>query len=294
MTHGNSTIARLNDRGIVEVAGPDSASFLHNLLTNNIEQLKTRAAAYAALLSPKGKILFDFLVYRRSEDRFLLDCAKEVTADFVKKLTLYKLRANITVTDRSDELAVGAIWAEAAALPATEGLEAYDDPRFAPLGQRFVAPASFWATQPGADDENAASAYHQRRIAFGIPEGGRDFAFGDAFPHDACFDALNGVDYRKGCYIGQEVVSRMHHKGTAKSGVVIIEADDQLPESGAEIHAGDSPAGHLGSVDGARGIAIVRLDRIERAQADGKPIRAESVNVAVKTPPWLAGKDGAP
>lgn len=290
MTQGN--VARLPDRGIVEVEGPDAASFLHNLVTNNIAGLEIGQATYAGLLTPKGKIIFDFLIYRRGEESFLLDCASSVTSDLTKRLSLYKLRAKITITDRRDELTVGASWGTDADWPSAESLETYDDPRYAPLGRRYVAPADFWDRHPEASEGSAARAYDQHRIALGIPEGGRDFAFGEIFPHDACFEALNGVDYRKGCYIGQEVVSRMHHKGTAKSRVAIVEAPVDLPKGGAEIHAGDSPAGQLGSADGQRGVAILRMDRISQAQAAGQPISVDGLEVTITTPAWLTSRDG--
>ncbi|HKJ61081.1 MAG TPA: folate-binding protein [Hyphomicrobiales bacterium] len=291
MTQGN--IARLPDRGIVEVEGPDAASFLHNLVTNDIAGLGVKQAAYAGLLTPKGKIVFDFLVYRRGGESFLLDCAKSVAGDLAKRFALYKLRAKITVTDHGDELTVGASWGEHADWPISESLETYDDPRYSALGKRFIASAAFWDQHPEAADASAAHAYHQHRIALGIPEGGRDFEFGEAFPHDACFEALNGVDYKKGCYIGQEVVSRMHHKGTAKTGVAIVEAETDLPEGSGAIYAGDSPAGQLGSVAGTRGIAIVRMDRIQQAQTAGQPISVDDQEITVTTPAWLTGEDSA-
>jgi hypothetical protein len=286
-------IARLPDRGIVEVAGPDAAGFLHNLVTNDIASLPIGQAAYAGLLTPKGKIMFDFLVYRRGEESFLLDCAKDVAADLAKRLALYKLRAKIAVSDHGGELSVGASWGEDAGLPVAQGLETYDDPRYGPLGKRFIAPPAFWDEHQSDAGDDAARAYHRHRISLGVPEGGRDFAFGEAFPHDACFEALNGVDYRKGCYIGQEVVSRMHHKGTAKTGVAIVEAAADLPEGGAVIHAGDSPAGQLGSVDGTRGIAMLRMDRIEKAQGDGLPVTADGREITVTIPAWLKDKERA-
>jgi hypothetical protein len=286
-------IARLPDRGIVEVEGPDAAGFLHNLVTNDIATLPIGQAAYAGLLTPKGKIMFDFLVYRRGEESFVLDCAKHVAADLAKRLTMYKLRAKMAVTDHGDALTVGASWGDDADWPAAQGLETYDDPRYGPLGKRFIAPAAFWDEHRSAAGNDAARAYHRHRITFAVPEGGRDFAFGEAFPHDACFEALNGVDYRKGCYIGQEVVSRMHHKGTAKTGVAMVEAGADLPEGGAAIHAGDSPAGQLGSVDGTRGIAMLRMDRIEKAREEGQPVTADGREITVIMPPWLKDKDGA-
>ena len=136
--------------------------------------------------------------------------------------------------------------------------------------------------------------YHARRIALGVPEGGRDYAYGDAFPHEALFDQLNGVDFKKGCYVGQEVVSRMEHRGTARKRIVGVEGEGPLPASGTEITAGGKPIGTLGSVGGASGLALLRLDRAEEAKAAGLPLRAGDVTVAVRIPAWARFKTPAP
>ena len=136
--------------------------------------------------------------------------------------------------------------------------------------------------------------YHARRIALGVPEGGRDYIFGDAFPHEAMFDQLNGVDFKKGCFVGQEVVSRMEHRGTARKRIVGVEGEGQLPLSGTEIMAGSMPIGTLGSVAGSSGLALLRLDRAEEAKAAGVPLRAGEVTVAVRIPAWARFKTPAP
>ena len=130
------------------------------------------------------------------------------------------------------------------------------------------------------------SDYHAHRIALGVPEGGRDYAFGDTFPHEALFDQLNGVDFEKGCFVGQEVVSRMQHRGTARKRVVGVEGERPLPAPGAEILAGNIPIGTLGSVDGKSGLALVRLDRAEDAKAQGIPLRAGDVAISLRIPPF--------
>ena len=161
------------------------------------------------------------------------------------------------------------------------------DPRLAALGYRAIVP-------PGADmapdyTEATDADYHAHRIALGIPEGGVDFAYGDAFPHDAAMDQLHGVDFRKGCYIGQEVVSRMEHRGTARRRPVIARGA-ALPAAGAAITAGDKPVGAIGSTKGNLGLALVRLDRAQEAMDAGVPLMAAGAPIELAIPAW-AGFD---
>ena len=122
------------------------------------------------------------------------------------------------------------------------------------------------------------------RINLGVPEGGRDYAFGDAFPHEALFDQLNGVDFKKGCYVGQEVVSRMEHRGTARKRIVPVEGVSVLPVPGTSVEAGGVPIGTLGSVSGAAGLALIRLDRAEEALVQAKALTAGGVKIALRRP----------
>jgi folate-binding protein YgfZ len=133
----------------------------------------------------------------------------------------------------------------------------------------------------------SAAEYHSHRIALAVPQGGLDYAYGEAFPHEACFDELHGVDFDKGCYVGQEVVSRMHHRGTAKTRIAAIEASAPL-DTGAEIRAGEFPVGTLGSMDGTHGIALLRLDRLEEAARHGIPLRVGETILTARTPVWAS------
>ena len=161
----------------------------------------------------------------------------------------------------------------------TTGTERLRDGRLAALGERLVfAEGAFSADATEAD-------YHAHRIALGIPEGGRDFTYGDAFPHEALMDQLGGVDFKKGCYVGQEVVSRMQHRGTARTRIVpVISRDGEAVTSGAEVTAGARGLGTIGSVSGARGLAMLRLDRLADAVAAGEPVRAAAAILGVEKP----------
>ncbi|OYZ99380.1 MAG: folate-binding protein YgfZ [Rhizobiales bacterium 17-65-6] len=272
-------IAVLSDRAVLTVAGADARHFLHNVVTCNVETLEAGAARFGALLAPQGKILADFFVYDAGEDTFRIDVPASLAADLLKRLTLYRLRAKVTLT-REEGLGVGAAWGGDAP---PEGAEAFADPRLAAMGQRFFRPR---ADTDGADPvADGADAYDAHRIGLGIPQGGADFVYGDAFPHETDMDQLGGVDFRKGCYVGQEVVSRMQHRGTARTRAVMARFDN-APEAGREIMAGEKTVGRMGSSAGQAGIALVRLDRAADARAAGLPLVAGGIEVTLVRPDW--------
>ena len=255
----------LKDRGVVRVAGADAASFLQGLLTNDVEALAEDETRYAALLSPQGKILFDFLVFRTGADSFLLDAPADRLADLVKRLGLYRLRAKVEIADAS---------AEYAAVAGGEGGPL--DPRTPALGRRALVPRA----EAPPENAPARAEYDARRIAAGAPQGGLDFAYGDAFPHDANMDLLNGVDFAKGCYVGQEVVSRMKHRGTSRKRIARMALESPPPASGTAVVDGEMPVGVIGTVAGDRALAMLRLDRAEEAESAGRTLTAAGGRVS--------------
>ncbi|MXN66048.1 folate-binding protein [Stappia sp. GBMRC 2046] len=280
-------IAELTSRGVIHVTGEEAHGFLHNLVTCDMDDVEKDGAAYGALLTPQGKILFDFFIVK-IDGGYLVDMRRDAVADLVKRLSFYKLRAKVEVKDASEDLAVLAAWGtdEPPEMPAT----VVRDPRLAALGFRAIgARIGIGAdlASPGVEIADEA-AYHAHRISLGVPEGGLDFPFGDAFPHDADMDDLDGVAFDKGCYVGQEVVSRMKHRGTARKRVVIVHGDGDLPEPGTAIDAAGKPAGTLGSSAGAAGLALVRLDRIKEALDAGDGISAAGVALRPAIPAWAS------
>jgi folate-binding protein YgfZ len=272
-------IAELSRRGVVAVGGPDAETFLNDLITSDVPKAQG-TAAFAGLLTPQGKILFDAIVFRDGV-RLLFDLPRALAADFAKRLTFYRLRAKVEIADLSDERIVVAAWGNGA--PILDGPVA-PDPRLAELGYRAIVPA-------GADmapdfSEATAADYDAHRIALGVPEGGIDFAFGEGFPHDADMDQLHGVDFKKGCYVGQEVVSRMQHRGTARRRFIIATGTGTLPPPGSPVNAGDRALGTLGSSVGTSGLALVRLDRAKEAMDAGVAIDAGAIRVALTLPQW--------
>ncbi|TXN01035.1 MULTISPECIES: YgfZ/GcvT domain-containing protein [unclassified Methylobacterium] len=251
-------VALLPDRALVTVTGPESTALLQGVLTCNVETLQAGEARLGALLAPQGKILFDFLI-SRIPDGFRLDTAIDRAADLAKRLTLYRLRAQVAIAV-DPTVAVAAAWAGAS--PAAES-DTVADARHVDLGARIYA-------GEGAFSADASEAeYHRRRIGLAVPEGGRDYVYGDAFPHEALLDQLGGVDFKKGCYVGQEVVSRMQHRGTARTRILAARYTGEAPPPGTEITAGGKGLGTTGSTAGEHGLALVRLDRLADALAAG-------------------------
>jgi folate-binding protein YgfZ len=289
--------APLPDRGIVHLAGDDTRHFLHGLLTADVAALAPGAARFAALLTPQGKIVADMLVAAVPDEDgggILLDVPRALVDTLLAKLKLYRLRAKVTIEDRSAALAVVALWADAA--EATTGAPAADrldgllirDPRHPRLGWRAVVPAD---AVPAAVTVLAAiaaepAAWEAHRIGLDVPRGGVDFAYGDTFPHEADMDQLGGVDFAKGCYVGQEVVSRMQHRGTARTRVVPVALDGFGPPPGTPVTAGELAVGTMGSSVSGRGLAMLRLDRVADAMAAGTPLLAGGIALTPQRPDW--------
>jgi len=280
--------ALLPERGVVKVSGDDARRFLNGLATNDIGKLAPGAACFAALLTPQGKIIVDFIVAKAAAedgDGFFLDCPRSLAPALVEKLNFYKLRAGITVENLSDALGVLAVWDGSGS--SEYGLN-YADPRLAALGWRVILPPNVAAEATG--DLGArlveAESYDAHRIALGIPRGGHDFAYGDAFPHEADMDQLGGVDFDKGCYIGQEVVSRVEHRASARNRVVPVGFDDFGPMPGLPVMAGDKPVGVSGSSAKDKGLALLRLDRVADALATATPLTCGGIALRVVKPAW--------
>jgi folate-binding protein YgfZ len=293
--------ALLPDRGVIKVAGDDARNFLHGLFTADILKLTPGEARFSALLSPQAKIFADFIVAEApvaDGGGFFLDTPRALAKQLVAKLNMYKLRSRVIIEDLSDTLGVLAAWDGAwdGNVENTFGL-AYADPRLPALGLRVMLPphrATDTAAALGATLVEAA-AYDAHRIALGIPSGGVDFSYGDAFPHETDMDQLGGVDFAKGCYVGQEVVSRMEHRGIARTRAVPVRYDGAPPQAGAAVTAGERQVGTMGSAAAGYGLALLRLDRVADALAHGEPLLAGGVAIRPSKPDWarFAFPDGS-
>jgi folate-binding protein YgfZ len=250
------------DRVVFRFSGPDAHRLINDVVTGFIPEADAGAASLWALLSPQGKILAEGLA-GRAEDAFWLDVHVSVADDFFKRMRMYRLRAKVEIDDLRETHRVGF------ASDATETGIVHRD-RLGPidLGFRIVAPVE--ATGDWSNDE---TPYHATRIASGILHLGNDFPANDTFAHDIGLDIVEGIDFAKGCYVGQEVVSRMKHRGTARRRPVIVSGIDA--PAGTPVVAGTREAGSIGQVVGGKAVAILRLDRITDLAAvtvDGKPV----------------------
>jgi hypothetical protein len=278
--------AFLPDRGVVKASGEDARDFLNGLVTTDVTQLAPSLGRFGALLTPQGKIIVDFLITEAPSGHgggFLIDCPRALAQGLADKLGFYKLRAKVTVENLSDHLGVLAAWdGDFAVKPDLS----FADPRNDALGWRILVPEELKhkvADLIGADLVESA-AYEAHRIASGAPRGGLDFIYSDAFPHETNMDLLHGVDFDKGCYVGQEVVSRMQHRGTARTRTVKVILDGFAPEPGTAILAGDKPVGTIGSTAGQHGLALIRTDRVTDALDAGLALTAGGLGLRLAEP----------
>jgi folate-binding protein YgfZ len=278
--------AFLPDRGVVKVAGEGARDFLNGLVTTDMKVLRPGLGRFGALLTPQGKIIVDFLITEAPSGHgggFLIDCPRALAQALADKLNIYKLRAKVAIENLSDSLGVLAAWdGQPAVMPDL----AFADPRNGALGFRILVPeelAPKVVLLIGAEPVDS-SAYDAHRIAAGVPRGGLDFMYGDAFPHETNMDRLHGVDFDKGCYVGQEVVSRMQHRGTARTRTVRLALDGFAPEPGTAILAGDKAVGTIGSTAGRDALALLRIDRVADALAAGLALTSGGLAVRVADP----------
>ena len=281
--------AFLTDRGVVKVSGEDARDFLNGLVTTDVTLVRPGLGRFGALLTPQGKIIVDFLITEAPAGHgggFLLDVPRPLAQGLADKLKFYKLRAKVTVENLSDSIGVLAVWDGE---PATKPDLAFADPRNGELGWRILIPDEL--KQKVADligaDLVGSDIYEAHRILCGAPRGGLDFMYSDAFPHETNMDRLHGIDFEKGCYVGQEVVSRMQHRGTARTRTVKVILEDFSPDAGLPVLAGDKPVGTMGSTAGGRGLALIRTDRVTEALDAGLKLSAGGLAIRIAEPDEL-------
>ena len=255
------------ERAVLSLEGVEAENFLHNLVTADVLGLAEGQARYTALLTPQGKILFDFFVLKTAEG-YLLDCAASQIEELTKRLIFYRLRAKVTIAHRSD-LEVGV------SPERPSGMTTYVDPRTPLAGWRII-------TEKGKLPEG--SGFERQRIALGLADSDGDIGSGQLFPHEANFDQLDAVSFSKGCYVGQEVVSRMEHRATARSRILPVEFDGATPARDAEIKSGNRTVGSVLSSTGNMALALIRLDRLAEAE---QPLLTDGVRVHVHKPAWV-------
>ena len=263
--------ARLTSRALVRVAGPDWRVFLQGLISNDVESLQPGEMRFAGLLTPQGRLLFDLFVIG-GEEGCLLDVDAGRRQSLVERLLIYRLRARIEIA--AVDGAVSALWNLAQPPPGWTA-----DPRLAALGFRGVD-----APPPAGAQSLDEAAYEAFRLGLGVPDSARDAAPDKTYPIEADMDLLNGIDFRKGCFVGQETTSRMKRRGGIRSRMLPIAFEGPAPPPGAEVLAGELRAGEVLTGGEGRAMALLRLDRIEGASltVEGRPVR-------VDRPGWLMG-----
>ncbi|MEM7067802.1 MAG: folate-binding protein YgfZ [Pseudomonadota bacterium] len=259
----------LDDRSLVRISGNDAEHFLENLVTCDVVNMSPGLARFGALLTPQGKILYDFFLVR-TENTYLIDIQSLQAAEIAKRLMFYRLRAKVDISAAEES----GISIHSAQPEARSGL-VFQDPRHPEMGYRKYGPKL---------DDQSTGNYSNLRVSHNIPEGGKDFTYGDAYPHETLMDQFGGVDFKKGCYVGQEVVSRMQHRGTAKKRIIGISAEESLPATGTPILSDGKPAGQVGTVVGTSGLALLRLDRVKRANE----LVAGVVPISAGLPDWVS------
>jgi len=265
----------LDDRALLAVTGTEARAFLQGLITNDVEKLTPQNALYAALLTPQGKILFDFLLVE-GDGAILIDCARTSQEGLQKRFNMYKLRSNVTIEPRGQLAAVASTLAIS-----RPGFVSYVDPRNAGLGHRGIgAKAEVPLGTP------LTETYVVSRLKLGVPEGG-DFGSERIFALDAGLEELHAVDFHKGCYVGQELTARMKHRGAARKRLLPIEClrAESLPQRGTAVMAADREIGEITSTYGPKGFALIRLDHLDSTGAQS--ITAGQVAIRIDKPSWL-------
>lgn len=291
--------ALLSDRAVIRVSGPDRVSFLQGLVSNNIETITATKSGYGALLTPQGKFLFDFFVYQQDEESLLIECERgengERAAELFKKLRMYKLRAKAELSDVSDSYDVLAVFGKDAlsslsldAIPGTtariaDGIKAVD-PRLNDMGARVLLPKNALAEMAaiGATESDAES-YHKLRVTLGVPNGSEELEIEKSILLENGFEELGGVDFKKGCYMGQELTARTKYRGLVRKRLLPIKIDGNAPTAGTAIMNGDKEAGIIRSVHGDGGLALIRLERI----SDDAELLADGAKITVSVPNWV-------
>ncbi len=285
----------LEDRGVLSIAGPDARTFLQGLVSNDMNQVSTTRAQWAALLTPQGKYLFDFFVVDHN-GALVLDGEDARLTDLIRKLSMYRLRADVTITDRRADLAVAAVWGSDAlstlglsergiAAPWNDGV-AFADPRTESIGARVVSPRHALSEHLQAEGFEMAdrSGWEHGRIALGLPDGSRDLAIEKAILLENGFDDWGGIAWDKGCWMGQELTARTRYRGLVKKRLTIVDADRPLPASGTAIMMGEKEVGTLRSgVDGIA-LALVRLDALAAVERGEAVLTAADVAILPRLP----------
>ena len=274
-------------RSVIAIGGPDRVEFLQGLISNDTTKVAPGRAIWAALLTPQGRFLNDMFVADGGDGTLLLETERERAAALAKKLSLYRLRSKVTVEDRGKSLEVAVAYGPDATttLPIDGAIAAFVDPRLGELGIRVIAPAGTAATLLQSHGFSAAplQSYDELRLTLGVPDGSRDLVVDKALLLENGFDELNGVDWQKGCYMGQELTARTKYRALIRKRLFPVKVEGALPEPGAPVHLGDQEVGELRSGVGDRALAMLRVD----AARSGQALSAGDTRLVPEIPGWM-------
>lgn len=292
------TYVVLEDRGVLALTGDDARTFLQGLISNDINKVTPTQAIHAALLTPQGKYLHDFFIVETADGTLLLDGERARLDDLAKRLKLYKLRAKVTIEDQSDQWRIAALpggagtdvlGSEPGAAMTKDGGVLFADPRLTALGARAILPADgaeATLSELGLSSGDRA-AYDILRLSLGVPDGSRDMIVDKSILLESGFDELNGIDWKKGCYMGQELTARTKYRGLVRKRLLPVEIEGALPEAGTPVTLNGKEVGEVRSAvadgTGGRGLAMIRLEHLEA----GGPFEAAGAKITPRKPDWV-------
>lgn len=294
----SSTYTILEQRGLIGLSGEDAVSFLQGLVSNDVNKVSDAQAIYSALLTPQGKFLYDFFIFRMAGG-LVIDCEAARLDELKRKLSLYKLRAKAELKDLSEEYTVAALigddvagdlgieQTEGTAIPYHNGV-AYMDPRLSEVGARLVLPKDQAAATLNDCGFSSGSLedYEGLRLELGLPDGSRDMEIDRAILLENGFKELHGVDWEKGCYMGQELTARTHYRGLIKKRLMPVRIDGPLPAPGTPLEMGDKIVGEMRSGLGNKGLAMVRLEAFESVSETGEGLKSGEAVIHPVKPEW--------
>lgn len=288
-------VAVLEDRGVLRIGGPDARSFLQGLISNDVTKVTAERAIYATLLTAQGRFLHEFFIVER-DDALLLESERARLDDLRKRLSLYKLRSKVELTVL-DELAIAAVWPAAGLglVPAAEpglavpwaGGVAYVDPRLAALGARAILPAERLDAALAGFERKTHAAYNRHRLALGVPDGSRDLVVEKSILLENGLDELNAIDWKKGCYTGQELTARTKYRALIKKRLMPVTVEGPLPAPGTPVMLGTREAGEMRSGADGLGLALLRLEMLDAAALEGSVLSAGDARLTPQRPDWM-------
>ena len=275
----------LPHRGVLAVGGPDRVAFLQGLISNDTTKVAPGSAVWAALLTPQGRFLNEMFVIDGGDDTLLLETERERAPSLAKKLSLYKLRSKVTIEDRSAAMEVAAVFGAADALLPPPGAIAFPDPRLHELGYRILAPHQTLRQGLAAQGmrEVPFEVYDARRLSLGVPDGSRDLLVEKALLLENGFDELHGIDWNKGCYMGQELTARTKYRALIRKRLLPVNIEGDPPSPGTAVQMDGREVGELRSVSGNRALALLQIDAVR----SGAALSAEGRRITPEIPGWL-------